>query len=283
MDYLLVLLATVLLAGEFVCSKHYQALQGVSLGAGLRFSALSGLLSAVLMLAVLGFRVPWSAFSAVMALASAACVTAYSLLSFRVLKRGGMALYSTFLMSGGMLLPYFFGIVFLNERLTVLRIAGVAVMLAAVILANFRREKADGRLLALCAAVFVLNGCVSIVSKCHQVADTFTVDSSAFVLYCGVAKMLLSGIALLFCRRQKAAMPLRAAGLVLGAAAIGGVSYLLQLVGAKNLPASVLYPMVTGGCIVFSALAGRLFFGERISKRQTVSIALCMLGTLLFL
>jgi multidrug transporter EmrE-like cation transporter len=68
-----------------------------------------------------------------------------------------------------------------------------------------------------------------------------------------------------------------------GAAAISGISYLLQLTGAKELPATVLYPMVTGGCIIFSALSGRIFFKEKLSTYQLVSIGLCFVGTLLFL
>ena len=50
-------------------------------------------------------------------------------------------------------------------------------------------------------------------------------------------------------------------------AATGGGSYLLQLIGAEHLPATVLYPMVTGGTIIFTAVAGRVFFKEKISKK----------------
>ena len=65
--------------------------------------------------------------------------------------------------------------------------------------------------------------------------------------------------------------------------AIGTVSSLLQLEGAKNLPASVLYPMITGGTIVLTGLFALLFFGEKLSKRGWIGIGLCLLGTCLFL
>ena len=67
------------------------------------------------------------------------------------------------------------------------------------------------------------------------------------------------------------------------AAALGGASYLFQLKGAINLPATVLYPFITGGSIIFTALAGRVFFGEKPKKRTLTGIALCFLGTVLFL
>ena len=50
-------------------------------------------------------------------------------------------------------------------------------------------------------------------------------------------------------------------------AAIGGMSYIIQLYGAKSLPATVLYPFITGGRIVFSALTGAAVFKEKLSGR----------------
>lgn len=287
MYYVYVIFATVLLAFEFSFSKKYQALEGVSLRAGLRFNALSGLFSALIMFVLLDFHPEWSLFSIVMAFCMSLCGLSYSILSFQVLKHGSMALYSTFLMSGGMLLPYLYGVLFLNEVLTLPRLAGVFIILAAVFLSNFSKQRVSKKLLLLCCAVFVLNGLVSILSKCHQISITHApVSSSAFVMYSGIGKCLMSSIALAFCKKTNEHSALHSKsslGVIAGAAIIGAASYFLQLVGAKELPASVLYPIVTGGSIIFSAIAGRVFFQERISMRQLFSIILCFIGTLLFL
>ena len=285
MDYLLISVATMLIAFEFAFSKGYQTRQGVSIKAGLRFNALCGLFSALTMWVISGFRLEWSGFSFLMALGMSLFCTSYSLLSFQILKTGGMALYSMFLMSGGMLLPYVFGIVFLEETLTVFRILGVLAVLAGVILSNLSKEAVSKKLLFLCCGVFFLNGFVSIFSKCHQVATGyFTVDSATYAMYSGLGRFLFSAVALLFCK-QASAPPMQksALGMILGAAAIGGISYLLQLIGARTLPATALYPMVTGGAIIFSALAGRVFFKEKLSRQQLWGIGLSFIGTLLFL
>jgi drug/metabolite transporter (DMT)-like permease len=71
--------------------------------------------------------------------------------------------------------------------------------------------------------------------------------------------------------------------LILCSAIIGGVSYLLQLVGAKNLPATVLYPFITGGSMVFSSIIGIVAFREKPSKLLLFSIGACFIGTLMFL
>ena len=286
MDYILVAFAVLLLAFEFALSKKYQALEGTSMAAGLRFNTLSGVLSAVIMWAISGFQVEWSAFSLVMAFTLSLCCLSYSLLSFQVLKEGDMTLYSTFLMSGGMLLPYAFGVLFLEESLTLWRILGVILVLAAIVLGNFSRRKVSNKILLLCCVVFVLNGCVSILSKCHQISQNAPVSSSMFVAYSGLTRAFMTLPLLLMLKNvpNRAKMQHRLSPWVVAAAAvISGGSYLLQLVGAKTLPATVLYPMVTGGCIIFSSLAGRVFFREKLSLQQKISIAVCFVGTLLFL
>ena len=283
MSYIYVAIAVVLLAFEFACSKKYQALEGAQMVPGLRFNALTGLLSALTMLVISGFQPAWSPLSLILARGQAACCIAYSLIGFRVLKMGGMALYTTFLMSGGMLLPYFVGVAFWNEQLSWLRIVGVVLILGAVILSNFTREKISKKLIALCCTVFVLNGFVSILSKYHQIKAP--VDSTNFAMYAGAAKFLLCSLVLIFCRKAPSQfMQNRKSYLVIAVTAVVcGVSYLLQLMGAKDLPATVLYPMITGGCVVMSALAGMVFFKEKISKMQLISILLCLAGTLFFL
>ena len=286
MNYVYVLIATILLAVEFAFSKKYQAAEGVSLQAGLRFNVVSGCLSAVIMFAVCGFKLQWSPLSAVLAVSMTLCGLCYSLLSFRVLKLGGMALYSTFLMSGGMLLPYIFGLLFLDEQPSVLRIIGVLVILTGVVCSNVSKNKVSKGLLLLCIAVFLLNGGVSIISKCHQISTAPVVSTSAFVMYAGVAKCLLSAVILLFVKKSPGNTGLQKKGsllIIAGGALIGAASYFLQLIGAENLPASVLYPMVTGGSIIFSAIAGMIFYKEHLTRRQIISIILCFIGTLLFL
>lgn len=287
MNYLLVMIATVLLTFDFALQKRYQSVEGTDLVAGLKFNAVNGLLTAVIFFALSDFKIEFSWFSVILAFAMALFGMTYSILSFKILKISGMVIYSIFLMSGGMLLPYFYGVLFLEEPLSPIRIVGVVIILIAVIISNRTKDSIKVTVLPLCVAVFVLNGFVSIISKAHQINESFSpVGSTAFVMYSGIAKFLFSTAALLFHREKKpaASFSSKATLLVLfGSALIGGVSYTLQLIGAKALPATVLYPIVTGGSIAFSALSGKVFFKEKLSIQQMIGIALCFAGTLLFL
>lgn len=286
MNYILVIIATVLLAFDFALQKRYQTFEGTDLIAGLKFNAINGLLTAVIFFAISDFTIEFSLFSVILAFVMALFGMSYIIISFKILKTSGMAIYSIFLLSGGMLLPYFYGVLFLEEDLSPQRIIGVIISLIAVIFSNKTKYNIKATVLPLCIAVFILNGFVSIISKVHQINDTFyPVSSTVFVMYSGIAKFLFSSVALLFCKKKKrASFSSKLTPLILsGSALIGGVSYMLQLIGAKELPATVLYPIVTGGSIVFSALSGKIFFKEKLSSYQLISIALCFVGTLLFL
>ena len=287
MNYMLVLIATILLAFEFAFSKKYQESEGISLISGLRFNSLSGFFTALIFFALSGFQLPFSAFSVVMAFLMSLLCMLYSIIGFKILRKGNMSLYSLFLMSGGMLLPYVFGILFLQEPLTLLRILGILFILAAVYLSNPAKCKLDKSQLILCVIIFIMNGFVSIISKCHQINITFSpVDNTSFVMYSGICKCIMSSFALLFCKSTETKYSFatrKSIYIILGAACISGISYTLQLMGAKALPASVLYPLITGGSIIFSTLCGKLLFKEKVSKFQVFSVALCFIGTCLFL
>ena len=75
-SYILVLIATVLLAFEFAFSRKYQTVEGTAMSAGLRFNMLTGLFTAVIFFCLNGFRLEWSPFSILLVALAALCGTA---------------------------------------------------------------------------------------------------------------------------------------------------------------------------------------------------------------
>jgi len=58
---------------------------------------------------------------------------------------------------------------------------------------------------------------------------------------------------------------------------------MLQLIGASTISATVVYPLITGGSIILSSVAGFLILKERPTKQQIISVLICFIGTCLFL
>ncbi len=73
-------------------------------------------------------------------------------------------------------------------------------------------------------------------------------------------------------------------GTIIGSAIISSISYMFQLECAKprRLPATVQFPVLSGGTIIFSALLGLISFKEKISNRQAFSLLLCLASTIIF-
>ena len=289
MDYVLLICSALILAVDFALNKAYQKIKGTSAAAGFGFNSLLGLFTAILFFIINGFKMSFSLYSFIMAILVNAFIMSYNIIGFKLLRSGTMASYTLFLMSGGMTVPYIFGLLFLSETFSVLRTVALLLILFGIALTSTGDLKVNSKQTLLCIAVFFINGFVSVFSKLHQIEAHFdTINIYEFVAIGGIFKFALAGILCLLSRkggreeRQKksAFVPLV---IIFLSSIASGSSYLMMLLGAVNLPASVLYPFVTGGTIVASSLMGVLVFKEKLSKKLVLSVVLCVIGTILFL
>lgn len=296
--YILILLAVILLALQFSTNKLYQLKCGNTADASLTFSAMSGLTTSAIFFVltiVSGEKLTLSPYSICMAAIIAVLCCSYTFIGFKIMSLGSMSVFMMFLMLGGMLLPYLFGVFYLDEQVTVWHIVGVVLLAVSMIFPVISKNRGGGiGFFVLCATVFVLNGGVSITSKLHQMNTTYvSCTATAFVFLTNFMTGIISLFGLFILKRlahektnvssaiRKNARTIIA--VVVGNAVCGGVSYMLQLIGAANVPASVMYPLVTGGSVVLSTCAGLLFFGEKPDKIQAVGILLPFASTFLFL
>ena len=289
-DYILVMIAVGLLALGFIIQKIYQKSSSSSNESSIIFSIISACCSVVVLIFLNGFSFSITWYSAINSILRALCCLLYTVLGFQIMREGKVAFYMLFLMSGGMLVPAVWGWVFLKEIINPFHVIGVAVIIFSIILSNSGSTRPSSKTLLKCCAVFVLNGFVSVFSKLHQINTTYASVGTTEYAMLGTLASILTSIALLSFlviknntkSELRGHFKLRTLLLVPLYSAIGTISSLLQLEGAKNLPASVLYPMITGGTIILTGVFALLFFGEKLSKRGWVGIVLCLAGTCLF-
>lgn len=279
-----------LLAGNFVFQKKYQKTAGASIKSGVIYNALTGIFSTLIFLIINRFKIDIEPYSCVMAAVFSTALMAYMFIGFKIMENGNMSLYTLFLMTGGMTVPYLWGILFLDEEITTARIIGVVIIITAVVIFNSGGKKPDRKQLLMCVAVFFLNGITSVTSKMHQVSSASEVVSSPeFACMVMMFKAVICIAALVIFKNElcisrtnakkiKSILPI-----VIFASVFDGLSYMLQLIGAESLPASVLYPFITGGSIILTSFAGVAVFKEKLTIRQWLAVAACFVGTLLFL
>ncbi len=310
--YLIILLSVIGLAAAFTLSKVYQNLTNTELRVSVLYNIMAGLCTALVFFCFNGFSFPITAFSLGMAVIMTLCSGTYVILGFKLISMGHMSTYTLFLMLGGMMLPYFFGLGFLNEEFSYFRLVGLMLMVVSIILTGMHDEnsqphrrhtdqnppskKGHKKYLLMCLSVFLLNGVVNIIAKVHQLPrfSDIAVTAQEFVMLTAFTKSVVFSLLYYYLcwrdhkkpldkRPARANFTLLVFVVITAGALVDGLSCLGQLTGAAHLDASVLFPLVTGGSIILTALAGRLFFREKPSKKALIGIALCFVATLFFL
>ena len=296
MEYFFIFLAVGCFSLQFIFTKLFAEQVEQTLETALSMLFFTGLLGAALFFAVNGFTVQVSTPSIWLAIAFAVVMIPYYTLSFKALTLGSVAVYSTFMMLGGMLLPFLYGVALLDEPLSWGKLVGCAFMCACILLQGFSQQKSDGKknkanalFFLLCVCIFVVNGLTGVISKTHQMQPaavdevSFTVLSCAFTSLVSLSLLLIrlaikrKGVSLV-----KSVFQPRSLGIVslLGTAMHTG--NFLILLAANKVPASVQFPLISGGTILLSALFALWFFKEKPPKKEWLCIVGAFLSTLFF-
>ena len=306
MNYIYLLLVAVGSSVQSCLTKLYQSRtvnSSMKLSAVIENSFFFGMalssVAWVILIAAKGFRPEITSFSAVNAAIMAIGGTLTNIFGIMALSRGKISVYSLFLMLGGMMLPFLAGVVFWGENVSALRIAGLILLAAALILPVFEKSEEKSAknvkiFFLLCLGIFLANGMNSVVAKYHQAAAVH-VDTISFMVLRETVNAPLNALLFLFMHirnkkiNKNSAEPenksrfIAVNWLILSIfAAVYCGSHFCNLLAAKIFDASLQFPVITGGTMILTAVAGFIFFREKPGKYASVGIAAAFFATILF-
>lgn len=182
-----------------------------------------------------------------------------------------------------LVLPTFYGLIFWNETGSVPLYAGILLLIIALILVNKTSvtTPVTGKWLLYVAISFLGNGMCSISQNAQQKALDGAGKNELMILALTIV-ILASSILALIKERDQIKLYVKK-GMTTGL--LGGVSngvvnlMVMYLVG--RLPASVVFPMISGGSIVLTYIVSRVFYKEKLSRRQTIGFLLGLLSIVL--
>lgn len=279
MFYFLVISAVILFSLQFLFNQRFEQSRGESLKSALEFSLYKSIVIVIIMLIISGFKIEITVFSIVMAVIYAFSGIAMTVFSMKAFAVANLSVYSVFSMLGGMLLPFILGVGFYNEELTLFKIICCALIVVSVLL-NIKKGKQDKKAIIYYMAVFILNGMAGVISKIHQSSEMPHADSSGFMFLTSVVTILICGIWMLIKYRT---IPLIKGKELLYASGYGvfnGIGNLFLLISLSNLPASVQYPLVTGGVMLFSTLISAVR-KEKISPKEYIAAVVSFIASVL--
>ena len=277
MYYSLVMIAVVMFGLQFFCNQKYQESCGSGLKSAMVFTLGNGVVGLAALVIINRFRLEFTPFTLAMAAVSALNGMACCVCGLKALSRIDLSLFSLFNMLGGMALPFCAGIMFFDEALT----AGKAICLLAVggamLLTLERGGKRGGGWYY--AGIFVFNGMSGVISKIYQSADFARADETSYSIWATLIGMVIA-VAVLAALRDKPARPgLRPVMYMAGYGVLNKVANLLLLIALAQLPASVQYPMVTGGVMIVSTLLAFLT-PQKPTRREIAAMAVAFVGIL---
>ena len=277
--YILILLAVGLFGGGFALNDVYRRARGESLYVSLQFTLHSSLAGLAVLLCINGLKPECTVFTLLMAISAALVGFGFTFCTFKALGSINLSLYSLFSMLGGMLLPFFQGILFYGEGVTVAKAVGSALIVLALALTVQKGEKKRGTVYY--AGVFVLNGLSGVLSKLFTEAPYPKTGAAAYSALIALCTAVPAGIALLTVKKPKGTPGHTKGALLSGAlnGAFNRVANYLLVVSLSHVDASLQYPMVTGGVMAVST-ALSCFTGNKPSRRELAALGAAMLGLL---
>lgn len=281
MMYALLTVAALLFAMQFLFNQQFRKLNGDGNDSTVIFAGYTHGISFLIMLILSGFRLEFTWFSVLIAAIYAVVVLGYNYASLKSFATANLSVFSIYAMLGGMLLPLAYGVIFCNEKLNIFKIFCILLIGIATAL-SFEKSTTKGNNLKYYFGVFVLNGMVGVLSKIHQSDHSLAVDSKSFMATVNIFVFVIC-LAYQLIKNKKIAMPsLKAFGSIGAHAFCNGIGNLLCLIALVSLPASVQFPITTGGVMVFSTIIS-LIRKEKPSPKTLVSTAIAFVSTVLMM
>lgn len=203
------------------------------------------------------------------------CISMHT--GFKALANGPMALTSI-IVSFSLLIPFFFGICFWNEPLTLYGVCGIILLLFSILLINWK--KVDGisfKWLMYTMITLITNGICSTIQKYHQIKFPFLyrTEFMTFALLCVliILTVIKSGIV------QNQKFSFNMLGFISGA--LNGIANYVVLFLSATENASVLFPIISVANIAAVWVIGIIFFKEKLTALQTIGLILGILSIIL--
>lgn len=285
MYYALLVFATVLFAFAFYLNQRVERECESGFDTAVLFSTVSWAETFVLLMILMRAQVQFTPFSLLCAGIHSFFLILFAVLNLKALSKVDLSKYSMFTMLGGMLVPFVAGILFFSEPLTWGKVLCCILVIAALYL-DSHSAKTDKKAILYLIAVFFVNGSFGVITTVHQKSGMQVVGTlqymcmqAAFISIFGLIWLAVKRIKtkkLKIVKTKKVYISMLLYGL------INNGAELILLVAIKHVQATVQYPIITGGVIIFSTLLSMLT-GENKNYKSLIPVGIAFAGLLCLL
>lgn len=277
---LLTLSAVMCYTGQNFFNKCYtNAYQGPGETIGSLFSLVYGLVVGLITLLLSGFRFAPDGLTWLLGSCNGVALVLFNRAMIEAGRRGPFTFQSMIAAFSGIIVPMAGLFLLFGDAIAPIRLIGIGLMLAAMVLYNLHGlsfsgvKKGYGAYLTL---LFFANGAYGLFNALQQRLENNALHNEMILVTFWVSAVL-SGILLLREKkspmRQVLAPGRRAWRFALLSSLCAAFAVNLLMLALRHVPAALLYAINNGGILILLALLNRAVLGERIEKLQWAAIA----------
>ncbi|MBQ9940524.1 MAG: hypothetical protein IJO74_03180 [Clostridia bacterium] len=262
--YLIIIIAGV--SGQNVTQKIYTEKTGES-GAYL-FSTLTSLFS-MLFFIVTSKGFDWNPGIIPYAIAFALSFALSGIFGVLAIAAGPLSL-SSLMISYSLMIPTFYGIIFLKEPISAYFLTGLGLLAISLFLVNKKNDKCPVSLkwLFFVFLSFAGNGLCSTFQKMQQQAFDGNYKNEFMILSLAIVVFVLGITALITNKGNLKSYLYHARFTAVGCGIMNGMVNMLVMILSGIIAVSVMFPLISAGGIIVTYLVSKIFYKETLTKAQ---------------
>ncbi len=284
----LIVCGVICYTGQSFFNKLYSiSYTGPAVAATPVFATIYGFFTGLVTLAYNGFQFQASSMTLWLGLANGVVLFLFNLCAINAARSGPYAFQSLMCLSGDILVPLFFSVLWWRDKLPALKIVGIAVMLLSFVLFNrngFQFEGAKKGYFLWVMALFAVNGVYGVLIDSQQrlllqternemIITTFVVSAIVSLIY------LLAVQGKLFVGAFS--MPKKTWAFAFGSSIFAAAAVNLLMISLANVQTSILYSVENGGVLIMSTLLSAVVLKEKLNRNMIIGIAVAVVSLVL--
>lgn len=279
MQYLMLLIVIIMVTAQNVVTKQYDIMtkeKNIFL-----FSAITAFMAMIFFIFISGFKLVFCADYMIYSVGFGVSYAVSTVAMVLAIMWGSMSI-TGLVTSYSLIIPTFFGLFALNEKIGIVGIVGIGCLLLSLFLINDVKEEIQFSFKWIVAVLFAFvgNGMCSTIQKMQQIASAGKYKNEFMI----VALLIVSCafVILSLIRKEKirdGTVLCVSFGALRGGA--NGIANLLVMVLAGTIPNVLLFPSVTAGGIVLSFIIAICIYKEKLTRQQLVGYVIGTISVVL--
>ena len=273
LNYLMLMLVVLGVSIQSIAIKAYKnKVQNVAYS----FTVASVFFAMIIFIITSGGKLEFTSEILIYSVLFAVSYSAASVCSFLAISTGSLSL-SSLVIQYSLIIPTFYGFIMLGESFKASLIVGILLLLISLVFINFEgkeEKKITFKWTIFAFLAFVGNGMCSTVQKVQQLEFGGKYKSELMIVALFISIIVLLCFAL-FTEKKNITYNLKKGFLwylICGIA--NGIVNLLVLALSSKMPASVMFPVISAGGIILTAIVSVTIYKEKLSPQQKTGLIL---------